>query len=86
MINQAERSLFLYPVQRTTKLIATIPSSAKPRSTKKFNIAPKGNVTVGFVQVEVSLRAAGIEVTRHKEKSKAEIEVVLQLTFMAVTS
>jgi hypothetical protein len=40
MTNQAQRSPFLYLVQRTIKLIATIPRSAKPRGAKKFHIAP----------------------------------------------
>jgi hypothetical protein len=85
MTSQAHRSLFLYPVQRTIRPIATIPRSANPRGTKKFSIAPKGNLTVGSLQVEVSLRAAGIEVRRQRDQSKAEIEVVLQRTFMAAT-
>jgi hypothetical protein len=31
------------------------------------------------------LRAAGIEDTKHRERTKAEIEVVLQRTFMPAT-
>jgi len=40
MTNQAQRSLFLYPVQRTIKPIATIPRYAKPKGAKEFHIAP----------------------------------------------
>jgi hypothetical protein len=40
---------------------------------------------VSSFQVEALLRAAGIDVTRHRERIKAEIEVVLKRTFMAVT-
>ena len=82
MTNQAQRSFFLYPVQRTIKPITTIPREAKPKGVSKFHIAPlQGNLRESSFQVEAALRAAGIEITRHRERSKAEIEVVLQRLF-----
>jgi hypothetical protein len=81
MTNQAQRSLFLNPVQRTIRPMATIPREAKPKGARKFHIDPKGNLMVSSFQVEALLRAAGIDITRHREESQAEIEVVLKRHF-----
>ena len=81
MTSHAERSFFTYPVQRTIKPIATIPREAKPKGDSKFHIDPQGNLRESSFQFEAAPRAAGMERTRHKERSKPEMEVVLQQLF-----
>jgi len=82
MTNQAQRSSFLYPVQRTIKPIAIIPRSAKPRGARKFHIAPSGNLRVSSRQVDALPNAGGMDTTKQREKSRAEINGVLRRIFM----
>jgi hypothetical protein len=42
----------------------------------------QGSLITGIFHVEASSRPSGINVTRHRDKSRAEIKVLLQWTFI----